>query len=188
MKVIAICGSPRKKGNTEIALQTALDEIAAEGIETELVRLAEGTVKPCIACYGCNDGRCVQDDPRFDEIYAKCVEADGILIGSPVYFGSATPQLMALLDRVGFVARRGGNLLRRKVGASIAVARRAGTNFTFAQMNYFFLIAEMIVPGSSYWNGGIGMERGQVREDEEGMRIFADLGRNVAWLLKKLDG
>ncbi|HBT77673.1 MAG TPA: flavodoxin family protein [Planctomycetaceae bacterium] len=186
MKVLGICGSPRKGGNTEFALNTTLEAIRSEGIETELIRLADSAVKPCVACYGCTDGRCIRNDSTFDAIYEKCIAADGLLVGSPVYFGSATPQIMSLLDRVGFVARRNGNLLRRKVGASIAVARRAGTNFTFAQLNYFFLIAEMIVPGSTYWNGGIALERGEIAKDEEALQTFTNLGKNMAWLLKKV--
>ena len=112
--------------------------------------------------------------------------ADGILIGSPVYFGSATPQTMALLDRVGYVARKHPQLLRRKVGAAIVVARRAGQNFTLAQLNYFFLISEMIVPGSTYWNMAFGREKGEVRNDAEGMDTVKNLARNMAWLMKRL--
>jgi multimeric flavodoxin WrbA len=112
--------------------------------------------------------------------------ADGILVGSPVYFGSATPETMALLDRVGYVARHHGNLLRRKVGAAIVVARRAGQNFTFAQLNYFFLIGEMIVPGSTYWNIAVAREKGAVTADTEGIQTVKNLAANVAWLLKKL--
>jgi multimeric flavodoxin WrbA len=108
------------------------------------------------------------------------------LVGSPVYFGSATPQVMAMLDRVGYVARKHPQLLRRKVGAAIVVARRAGQNFTFAQLNYFFLISEMIVPGSSYWNIGYGREIGDVEKDEEGIGTMKILGQNMAWLLKKV--
>ena len=130
--------------------------------------------------------RCVQEDPAFEGILDKFAAADGILIGSPVYFGSATPQIMALLDRVGYVARKHPQLLRRKVGAAIVVARRAGQNFTFAQLNYFFLISEMIVPGSTYWNVAFGREKGEVRNDAEGMDTVKNLARNMAWLMKRL--
>jgi multimeric flavodoxin WrbA len=118
----------------------------------------------------------------------RFVQSDGILIGSPVYFGSATPQTMALLDRVGYVARANDNLLRRKVGAAIVVARRAGQNFTFAQLNYFFLISEMIVPGSTYWNCAFGKEKGEVTNDQEGLDTVRRLAQNMAWLMKKLAG
>jgi multimeric flavodoxin WrbA len=116
----------------------------------------------------------------------KFQAADGILVGSPVYFGSATPQTMALLDRVGYVARMKQNFLRRKVGAAIVVARRAGQNFTFAQINYFFLINEMIVPGSTYWNIAFGLEKGTVKDDPEGLSTIRNLAVNVAWLVGKL--
>jgi multimeric flavodoxin WrbA len=116
----------------------------------------------------------------------RFIEADGILVGSPVYFGSATPQTMALLDRVGYVSRHNQNFLRRKVGAAVVVARRAGQNFTFAQLNYFFLISEMIVPGSTYWNIAFGREKGEVAADTEGIETVKRLAANMAWLMKKL--
>ncbi len=191
MKVIGISGSPRKNGNTEIAVQMALDTLTEQGIETELISLAERPVLPCKACGGCSadkvNPKCAQQDPAFGGIIEKFIEADGVIVASPVYFGSATPETMALLDRVGCVARRSGSdFLRRKVGASIAVARRAGQNFTFAQLNYFFLISEMIVPGSTYWNVAFGHEPGQIREDEEGVATITTLAENMGWLMKKL--
>jgi len=189
MRVLAISGSPRHGGNTEILLNTALEVLAAQGIETELLSLAGRPIKPCIACGACFKGDemdCEMDDPAFDGILDKFALADGILVGSPVYFGSATPQIMAVLDRVGYVARKYPELLRRKVGAAIVVARRAGQNFTFAQLNYFFLISEMIVPGSTYWNIAFGREKGEVANDAEGMETVRNLAANMAWLMKKL--
>ncbi|MEN6448880.1 MAG: flavodoxin family protein [Thermoguttaceae bacterium] len=189
MRVLGISGSPRRGGNTDILIHTALDLLAAEGIETEFLSLADRPVKPCNGCRGCfagDDVRCVQKDPAFDGVLEKFAAAQGILIGSPVYFGSATPQVMALLDRVGYVARRHPELLRRKVGAAITVARRAGQNFTFAQLNYFFLISEMIVPGSSYWNVAFGLDKGDVTNDAEGVNTVKTLAGNMAWLMKKL--
>jgi multimeric flavodoxin WrbA len=189
MRVLGISGSPRRGGNTDILINTALGVLAEQGLETEFLSLADRPVLPCLACGGCFKSeiiRCVQEDPAFDGILEKVSAADGILIGSPVYFGSATPQTMSLLDRVGYVARRHPQLLRRKVGAAIVVARRAGQNFTFAQLNYFFLISEMIVPGSTYWNVAIGREKGEVAEDREGMETIKTLARNMAWLMKKL--
>ena len=189
MRVLGISGSPRPGGNTEILIKTAFEVFAEEGIETEFLSLADRPVKPCLACGGCfrsENVDCTQNDPAFEGVIEKFAAADGILIGSPVYFGSATPQTMSLLDRVGYVARRRPEILRRKVGAAVVVARRAGQNFTFAQLNYFFLIAEMIVPGSSYWNVAFGREKGEVRGDAEGMEIVKTLARNMAWLMKKL--
>jgi multimeric flavodoxin WrbA len=189
LKVLGISGSPRRGGNTDILSRTALETLAAEGIETEFLSLADRPVKPCVACAGCfsaGDIRCVQQDPAFEGVLEKFATADGILVGSPVYFGSATPQILALLDRVGYVARRHPQLLRRKVGAAIVVARRAGQNFTFAQLNYFFLIAEMIVPGSTYWNIAFGREKGEVQNDTEGLATVRNLAANMAWLMKKI--
>ena len=189
MRVLGISGSPRQGGNTELLVTTALGVLAEKGLETEFLSLADRSIQPCLACGGCFKSetiRCVQEDPAFEGILEKFTAADGILIGSPVYFGSATPQTMALLDRVGYVARRHPHLLRRKVGAAIVVARRAGQNFTFAQLNYFFLISEMIVPGSTYWNVAFGREKGEVLDDTEGMETVKTLARNMAWLMKKL--
>ena len=189
MRVLGISGSPRCGGNTDFAINTALEVLAKEGIKTEFLSLAERSVQPCLACGGClksETAQCVQPDPAFDGMIEKFTAADGILIGSPVYFGSATPQTMALLDRVGYVARRHPQILRRKVGAAIAVGRRAGQNFTFAQLNYFFLIAEMIVPGSSYWNVVVGHDKGEAAHDAEGMKTIKTLARNMAWLMGKL--
>ena len=190
MKVLGISGSPRPGGNTDILIHTALGVLAEKGLETEFLSLAERPIKPCLACGGCSKSdkiQCVQPDEAFDGVVEKFAEAGGILIGSPVYFGSATPQTMSMLGRVGYVARRHPQLLRRKVGAAIVVARRAGRNFTFAQLNYFFLISEMIVPGSSYWNVAVGREKGEVQDDHEGMETIKTLARNMAWLMKKLD-
>ena len=189
MRVLGISGSPRCGGNTDILVNAALEVMAGEGIETEFLSLSDRPIKPCVACRGCfasDTIRCVQKDPAFEGVLDKFVAADGVLIGSPVYFGSATPQVMALMDRVGFVARKHPQLLRRKAGAAIVVARRAGQNFTFAQLNYFFLISEMIVPGSSYWNIAFGREKGEVLKDAEGMETVKTLARNMAWLVKKL--
>ena len=189
MRVLGISGSPRRGGNTDVLIHTALDVLNAEGIETEFFSLADRPVKPCLACAGCfntDEIRCVQEDPAFAGVLEKFAAVDGVLVGSPVYFGSATPQTMALLDRVGYVARRRPELLRRKVGAAIVVARRAGQNFTFAQLNYFFLISQMIVPGSTYWNVAFGREKGEVNNDAEGMETVRTLAHNMAWLLRKL--
>lgn len=189
MKVLGVSGSPRCGGNTDILVNSALEVLAAEGLQTEFLSLADRPVKPCMACRGCfasDTIRCVQEDPAFEGVLDRFAAADGVLIGSPVYFGSATPQVMALLDRVGYVARRHPHLLQRKAGAAIVVARRAGQNFTFAQLNYFFLISEMIVPGSNYWNVAVGREKGEVRNDSEGMATVKTLALNMAWLMKRL--
>lgn len=189
MRVLGISGSPRRGGNTDILVNAALEVLAENGAETDFLSLADRRIQPCLACGGCFKSetiQCVQKDPAFEGILELVAAADGILVGSPVYFGSATPQTMALLDRIGYVARRHPQLLRRKVGAAIVVGRRAGHNFTFAQLNYFFLISEMIVPGSTYWNVAFGREKGEVANDAEGMATVKTLARNMTWLLQKL--
>ena len=189
MKVLGISGSPRRDGNTEILVRTGLETLAAEGMQTQFISLADHPVKPCMACNGCAKAegiRCVQEDPAFEGMIDHFLEADGVLVGSPVYFGSATPEVMSLLARVGYVSRCNNNFLRRKVGAALVVARRAGQNFTFAQLNYFFLISEMIVPGSTYWNIAFGRKKGEVADDAEGIETVKNLAGNMAWLMKKL--
>jgi multimeric flavodoxin WrbA len=189
MRVLGVSGSPRVGGNTEILVKLALEVMAERGIQTDFLSLHDRPIKPCMACGGCgNSGEvdCVQDDPAFEGVVERFRAADGIVIGSPVHFGSATPQTMAMLDRVGYVSRRNGNFLRRKVGAAITVARRAGQNFTFAQINYFFLISEMIVPGSTYWNVATALDKGDVNRDAEGLQTIRVLAENMAWTMKKL--
>ena len=189
MKALAICGSPRKKGNTEILLERCLETLKSEGIDTELMRLAELSVAGCTACGGCGrqrDKMCVVADDDFNDVFVKMLDADIIIVGSPVYFGSATPEMMALLDRAGYVSRANGNLLSRKLGGPVAVARRAGHNFTYAQLLYWFTINDMVVAGSTYWNVAIGARKGDVLEDTEGLETVTRFSENLAWLAKGL--
>lgn len=189
MRALAICGSPRREGNTELMLQRCLDTLEAEGVEVELVRLADKTVLPCKACGACaktKDGTCATKNDDLHEIFGKMLAANIIVVGSPVYFGSATPQMMSLLDRAGYVSRVNGNLLSRKTGGAVVVARRAGQNFTFAQLLYWFMINDMIVPGSSYWNIAFGLKPGDAANDEEGIRTVTRFAENLAWTARKL--
>lgn len=143
----------------------------------------------CRACYQCfarKDGRCSFDDDIANECYGKMVEADAILLGSPTYFADVSTEMKALMDRCGFVNRANGDPLRRKVGAAVVAVRRGGEIHAFDTMNHFFLLAQMIVVGSSYWNMGFGREKGEVRQDEEGLRTMRVLGENIAWTLQKL--
>jgi multimeric flavodoxin WrbA len=191
MKVIAFNGSPRKNGNTNQALQTALEELSREGIETELVQMGSEDIAPCQACGVCGqkkDRRCKRKDDKVNEWVEKMAAADGIIIGSPVYFGSMSAQTKAFIDRVGYVNRANGDLFKRKVGASVAVNRRAGALATFQEMNNFFLIGQMIVVGSSYWNVATALKPGDMDKDEEGLITMRDLGRNMAWVLKRISG
>ena len=189
MKVLGGLRKSAARGEIrELLVQTALQELQSEGIETEFVSLAGRQILPCTACGDCSHVErpmCTLGNTGFEGMIERFMEADGILVGSPVYFGSATPETMALLDRVGLVSLRNGRFLRRKVGAAIAVARRAGQNFTFAQLNYFFLINEMIIPGSTYWNIAFGREKGEAAKDEEGMQTIKNLAHNMAFLLQQ---
>lgn len=189
MKAVAICGSPRKEGNTERLLQRCLEGLSRAGHETELIRLAGKELKPCEACGICaqvKDGTCAVAEDDFAPIFEAMKQADIIVVGSPVYFGSATPQIMALLDRAGYVSRANGGLLNRKLGGPIVVARRAGHNFTFAQLLMWFMICDFVVPGSSYWNIAFGRMPGEVENDEEGLRTVDRFAENLAWLATKL--
>lgn len=189
MKVVAFNGSPRKGGNTDQSLQVVLGELQKEGIETELIQLGGKNIRGCIACYKCfenKDKECSIKSDDLNNYFNKMIEADGIIIGSPVYFSNVTSEVKALIDRAGLVARANDNLLKRKVGASVIAVRRAGATFAFSAINFFFLIQEMIVPGSIYWNLAIGREPGEIQKDEEGIKTFKALGQNMAWLLKKI--
>jgi multimeric flavodoxin WrbA len=189
MKVVAFNGSPRKQGNTSRMLSRALGEMEKEGIETELVQVGGKTIRGCIACFKCfenKDNRCAVDSDILNECIEKMIGADGILIGSPVYFSNMSSETKALIDRAGIVTRVNGDLLKRKVGAAVTVARRAGAVFTFDAINHFFTIGQMIIVGSSYWNVGFGREIGEVEKDEEGLMTMTHLGQNMAWLLKKI--
>jgi multimeric flavodoxin WrbA len=189
MKALAICGSHRENGNTEILLQRCLDGLQKAGHEVELLSLAKREIKPCEACGICakvKDGTCAVVEDDFAPIFEAMKAADIIVVGSPVYFGSATPQTMALLDRAGYVSRANGNLFARKLGGPIVVARRAGQNFTFAQLLMWFMICDFVVPGSSYWNIAFGRTLGDVEADEEGLRTVDRFAENLAWLAGKL--
>jgi multimeric flavodoxin WrbA len=187
MKVLAISGSPRPAGNTWLLLAEALKALEAQGISTEYLSLHDKQILPCRACLKCAEdkNRCAQEDD-FMPVYEAMSAADGLIVGSPVYFGSATPNLMALLDRAGYVARQGDNPFYRKVGTPIVVARRAGVNFTYAQLQLWFCITGMFVPGSSYWPIAYGLNPGDAAGDAEGLKTITDLADNMAWLLKKL--
>lgn len=189
MKVLAINGSARKDGNTNILLNYVLRELEAEGIETEIIHLSGKTVHGCLACRTCGtrkDGRCAQKDDYGNTCIEKMAAADGILLGSPTYVTDVSAEMKALIDRACLVVRSGGGMLRRKVGAAVVAVRRAGSIHAFDTLNHFFLISEMIVPGSIYWNIGIGREKGDVENDVEGIETMRVLGRNMAWLMKRV--
>ena len=189
MKVVAFNGSARKEGNTFILLNVVLDELKKEGIETEQISLAGKPIQGCIACYQCmknKNRKCAVDKDILNDCIAKMLEADGILLGSPTYFSDVTAGMRALIERSGFVARANDYMFKRKVGAGVIAVRRAGAIPGFSSINLFLLYNQMILPGSSYWNVGIGRDPGDVQKDAEGIQTMKTLGQNMAWLLKKL--
>jgi multimeric flavodoxin WrbA len=188
MKVVAFNGSARKDGNTADLLKRVLSGLEAEGITTELVQFAGKKAQGCIACNKCRefkDRQCHGRNDFINECITKMDEADGIIIGSPVYYADITSEAKALIDRSGYVSGANGGMFRRKVGAAVVAVRRAGGIHAFDSINHLFLISQMMVPGSSYWNIGYGREKGEVLEDEEALRTMDTLADNMAWLMKK---
>jgi multimeric flavodoxin WrbA len=187
---LAISGSPRRNGNTETLLRRCLDRLAGQGIKGELLSLAGLRLHGCAACGACretHDGTCLgTPDDDFNRVFEQMCRADIIVVGSPTYFGSATPELMALLDRAGYVSRANGHLLSRKIGGPVAVARRAGHNFTYAQLMFWYMINDMVVPGSTYWNVALARDPGAVKEDVEALETIDRFADNLAWLSSKL--
>ena len=189
MKVVAFNASARKDGNTAILLNVVLDELKAEGIGTELIQLAGRPLQGCLACYKCfknQNGRCSVEKDALNECLSRMREADGILLGSPTYFSDVTATMRALIERAGFVSRANDFMLKRKVGAAVVAVRRAGGVPAFNSINLFLSYMQMILPGSSYWHVGIGRDPGDVNRDQEGIETMQTLGKNMAWLLKKL--
>ncbi len=191
MKVTAFNCSPRKDGNTAHMLKTVLSVLEENGIETEFVQVGGIDMHTCRACGKCKknmDGKCVLDDDPLNEYSSKMVESDGILIGSPTYFADLSADAKILIDRVGYsCGTKNGNPLKRKVGAAVVTARRAGSVNAFDSINHFFLVKEMIVAGSSYWNMSLARDYGDYENDAEGITTMKKLGENMAWLLKKLE-
>jgi multimeric flavodoxin WrbA len=188
MKVVAFNGSPRRDGNTKILIDTVFEILQKEGIETEMIQLGNKKVHGCTACGKCKEiqnGKCHIKNDHLNLCIEKMVEADAIIIGSPVYFADVTTEVKALIDVAGYVTRANGFSLKRKIGDAVIAVRRGGALHTFESINNFFLINQMTVPGSSYWNFAFGRNKGEVVNDEEGMQTMKDLAENIAWLLKK---
>ena len=186
-KVLAINGSPRREGNTSILMRHIMEELETEGIATEEVNLGGCVARGCTACMQCRenqDGHCAFDDDIVNSCIDKMVEADGIILGSPVYFLGVTAEMKGLIDRAGFVAMANRDIFQRKVGVAVTVMRRAGAATALDTMINFMVYSGMIVPGKPVI--GVGNEIGAVNKDEEGIRRAHDTGRNMAWLLKAL--
>ncbi len=189
MKVVAFCGSARQQGNTYLLQKAVLEPLADAGAETEIIELAGSEIRGCMSCFVCfmeKNGTCVLKKDVVNECIVKMKTADAILLGSPAYFGDVTSEMKALIDRCGMVSQANGHMLQRKIGAAVVAVRRSGAVHTLNTMNHFFLLSKMIIVGSDSWNVGIGPEKGEVVEDEEGMKNMRLLGENMVWLLKKI--
>lgn len=192
MKTLCIVGSPRKDGNTNALINHATSVLNEKGVETEVLQISDYTIAPCTGCRACfkqeaDEKRCVIKDD-FEPVFGKMKEADGLIIGSPTYFGSATPDIMALLDRAGYISMANGRVFDRKVGGTVAISRRAGHCFTNVQLLQWFMINGFIVPGSLYWNIAIAGAAGEkdLDKDEEGVKNIKHFAAEMAWLLGKI--
>lgn len=190
MKAVAINGSPRKGGNTEILLRKVLEPLSKAGWDTEFIQLGGKAIRGCTACYKCfntKDARCAVSKDVFNECFEKMLAAQAIILGTPTYFTDVSAEMKALLDRAGFVSVANGGLLRGKIGAAVVAVRRGGGTHAFDTINHMFLMSGAIIPGSTYWNLGFGREKGEVTGDDEGLRNMEDLGRTIAWLGKAME-
>jgi multimeric flavodoxin WrbA len=190
MKVVALNASARKDGNTAMLINVVFDELKKEGIETELIQMAGKPIQGCIACYKCfknKNRRCSVEKDTLNDIIAAMEPAEGILLGSPTYFSDVSSGMRSFIERCGFVARANDYMFKGKVGAALTAVRRAGGVPAFSSMNLFLHYMQMFMPGASYWSIGVGRDPGDVLKDDEGMQTMASLGRNMAFLLKKLN-
>ncbi|MCX5700145.1 MAG: flavodoxin family protein [Candidatus Omnitrophica bacterium] len=191
MKVIAFNASARKDGNTAVLINQVFKELEREGIKTELIQLVGQKIQGCVGCGSCfklKNNKCIITDDLINEYIAKIIQADGVIIGSPTYFADCTAGCKALIERAGMVNRANSDLFKRKVGVAVVAVRRAGAIHAFDSINHFFTISQMIIVGSSYWNIGLGRQIGEAEKDEEGLSTMSTLGKNIAWLLKKING
>ena len=189
MYALAINGSPRKKGNTELILHAVLEPLAAAGWETEYFQIGDKPIRGCMACGSCmknKDNLCSNKDDVFNELMAKMLRADAIILGSPTYFTDVTAEMKALIDRSGFVAMANGRAFAGKIGAAVVAVRRGGAIHVFDTMNHLFFISQMIVPGSTYWNMVHGRDKGEAASDAEGLTNMKQLGSAIAWLGKAI--
>ena len=183
-KVLLINGSPHAKGCTYTALRTVADELERNGMETEIVHVGNKDIRGCIGCYKCREiGKCVFGNDLVNEVAKKFEQADGLVIGSPVYYAGATGTLVSFLNRLFFSA---SFEKRFKVGAAVVSARRMGTTATLDQLNKYFLHGEMPVAASRYWNAVHGNNPEDVMKDEEGLQTMRVLGRNMAFLIRAI--
>lgn len=191
MYALAVNGSPREGGNTEMLLKEVLGSLAECDWETELVKVGGTAIRGCTACYKCfesKDNRCIIGNDGFNEIYAKMLQADAMILGSPTYFAAVSADLKALLERAGLVAIANGNAFSGKIGAAVVAVRRGGATHAFDSINHMYQMSRMVVPGSTYWNMGIGREKEEVKDDVEGMKNMRHLGEVINWLGRSIKG
>ena len=185
MYAIAVNGSPRAGGNTEILLKETLSQLNENGWETELVKVGGTAIRGCLACYKCFDNKdnaCIMKTDGFNEIFTKMLNADAMILGSPTYFAAVSADLKALLERAGFVAYANDHAFTGKIGAAVVAVRRGGATHVFDSINHMYQMSRMIIPGSTYWNMGVGRDKEEVRDDEEGMANMRHLGKVIDWL------
>ena len=191
MYALAINGSPRRKGNTDLLLHAVLAPLAEEGWETEFFQLGGKTIKGCMACNKCfetQDRQCINKADLFNELFEKMLRADALIIGSPTYFADVSAETKALLDRSGYVAIANGDLFAGKIGAAVVAVRRGGATHVYDTINHMYLMSQMLVPGSTYWNMGYGLGKGEVESDAEAFNNMKYLGKTIAWLGKCTEG
>jgi multimeric flavodoxin WrbA len=190
MYAIAVNGSPRSGGNTEILLKETLNQLDDSGWETELGKVGGTAIRGCLACYKCfetKDNECIIKTDGFNEVFAKMLNADAMILGSPTYFAAVSADLKALLERAGLVAIANDHAFTGKIGAAVVAVRRGGATHAFDSINHMFQMSRMIIPGSTYWNMGIGRNKEEVRDDEEGMANMRHLGKVIDWLGRSIE-
>lgn len=190
MKVTAFNGSPREDGNTSILIEKVFSILEKEGIECEEIQIGGRTVHGCTACMQCfenQDMKCIIDEDIVNDCIQRMDQSDGIIIGSPTYYSDLTPEVKGLIDRAGYVSSANDDFLERKIGTGVVSERRAGAIHVLDSINHFFLINQMMIPGSSYWNLGKGRDKGEVKNDHEAIKTMKDLAKNFSWLLKNLN-
>jgi multimeric flavodoxin WrbA len=185
MYAVAINGSPRKGGNTEILLKEVLGELESAGWETTFVRVGGTAIRGCIACVKCFenvDNECAVKKDNFNDVFSEMLKADAMILGSPTYFAAVSADLKALIERAGYVAYANNHAFSGKIGASVVAVRRGGATHAFDTINHMFQMSRMIIPGSTYWNMGFGLNKGEVSSDAEGLANMRHIGKSIAWL------
>jgi multimeric flavodoxin WrbA len=189
MYALAVNGSPRKEGNTELLLREVLAELKNNGWETELVKVGGTSIRGCIACQKCfenKDNECSVKKDKFNDVFAKMLKADAMILGSPTYFAAVSADLKALIERAGYVAYANDHAFSGKIGAAVVAVRRGGATHVYDTINHMFQMSRMILPGSTYWNMGFGLGKGEVLKDDEGLANMRHLAKCIDWLGKAI--